>query len=80
MCCAVCGTAWLAQVQAILPLLDKPTVFFGHSMGSHVMFKVAQALYAAGQPIPIHLIASGRTPPHMLHPDRQCAPAPLLLL
>uniref|UniRef100_A0A7S0N7Z9 Thioesterase domain-containing protein n=1 Tax=Pyramimonas obovata TaxID=1411642 RepID=A0A7S0N7Z9_9CHLO len=63
------------EVQAILPLLDKPTVFFGHSMGSHVMFKVAQALYAAGQPIPIHLIASGRTPPHMLHPDRQALTA-----
>mmetsp|Transcript_25906 Transcript_25906/g.35758 ORF Transcript_25906/g.35758 Transcript_25906/m.35758 type:complete len:360 (-) Transcript_25906:101-1180(-) len=56
---------------AVSPLLDLPVVFFGHSMGSHVMYILAQQLFRAGCPIPIHLIASGRIPPHRTHPDQR---------
>lgn len=58
------------QVRSILPLLSKPMVFFGHSMGSHIMYCVAQTLWESSLPIPVHLIASGRLPPHLTHPDR----------
>mmetsp|Transcript_14513 Transcript_14513/g.27877 ORF Transcript_14513/g.27877 Transcript_14513/m.27877 type:complete len:375 (-) Transcript_14513:266-1390(-) len=57
-------------VRSILPLLSKPMVFFGHSMGSHIMYCVAQTLWESSLPIPVHLIASGRLPPHLTHPDR----------
>lgn len=51
--------------QGLLPHLDKPFVFFGHSMGSLLCFEVARELRRRGLPQPLHLFVSGRQPPHM---------------
>jgi len=54
---------------AILPLLDRPCAFFGHSMGSALALALAQRLQATGAPLPLHLFASGRQPPHRPFPE-----------
>lgn len=45
------------------PLLDKPFVFFGHSMGVLIGFDVIRLLRARGFAEPMLLIASGRNAP-----------------
>ncbi|MEO8152060.1 MAG: alpha/beta fold hydrolase [Rhizobacter sp.] len=54
-----------ALVPVLLPQLDLPCVFFGHSMGSLLAAEVARALVAQGLRGPRHLVVSGRRPPHM---------------
>jgi medium-chain acyl-[acyl-carrier-protein] hydrolase len=49
---------------AILPLLDRPFAFFGHSLGSLVSFELCRRLRAAGRPLPEHLFVSGRRAVH----------------
>jgi surfactin synthase thioesterase subunit len=44
-------------------LSDKPTVYFGHSMGAIVAFETACRFEAAGLPVPRSLIVSGRRAP-----------------
>lgn len=57
--------------QGLLPYLDKPFVFFGHSMGSLISFEVARELRRLGAVQPQRLIVSGRQPPHVpdTHPS-----------
>jgi medium-chain acyl-[acyl-carrier-protein] hydrolase len=57
--------------QGLLPYLDKPFVFFGHSMGSLISFEVARELRRRGEAQPSHLFVSGRQPPHVpdTHPN-----------
>lgn len=54
--------------QGLLPHLDKPFAFFGHSMGSLLCFEVARELRRRGLPQPVHLFVSGRQPPHLPDP------------
>lgn len=57
-------------VQAISPLImNKPYIFFGHSMGSLVSFEAIRALRKEGKPEPNILIASGRRAPEIIDPD-----------
>jgi medium-chain acyl-[acyl-carrier-protein] hydrolase len=49
----------------LVPRLDVPFAFFGHSLGATVAFEVARRLRAMGGPQPLHLFASGRTAPHL---------------
>lgn len=59
----------VAQVLAnLLPELDRPFIFFGHSMGAVLAYEAALALAEAGHPVPEHLFVSGRRPPHMPDP------------
>ncbi|MFD3997192.1 thioesterase II family protein [Streptomyces sp. NPDC058583] len=52
------------QITAELLLLDeKPTVFFGHSMGAVLAFETAWRLEQKGSHAPAHVIASGRRGP-----------------
>lgn len=51
--------------EQILPFLDRPFAFFGHSMGALVAFELARALAAAGSASPVCLFASGRRAPRL---------------
>jgi len=48
--------------EEIIPLLDKPYVFFGHSMGALLSFELARTLGEKNIELPIHLILSGINP------------------
>jgi medium-chain acyl-[acyl-carrier-protein] hydrolase len=50
--------------QALLPYLDRPFAFFGHSMGGLVCFQLARFLRQNYGLIPSHLFVSGRGAPH----------------
>lgn len=63
-----------ALVEAIISQLDKPFVFFGHSMGALVAFEVARELRRQGQPMPKHLLLSARRAPHLPDPDSALHP------
>ncbi len=65
-----------ALVPALLPELDRPFAFFGHSMGAVVANEVARALDARGAPQPRHLFASARRPPHIPGPESHLHPLP----
>lgn len=58
-----------ALTEAILPLLDAPFAFFGHSMGAVVGFELARSLRDAYGREPQALIASGRRAPHVPDTD-----------
>ena len=45
------------------PLLDRPTVLFGHSMGASVAYETAVALSRRGGPGPRAVVVSARRPP-----------------
>jgi surfactin synthase thioesterase subunit len=47
----------------LLRLDDKPTLFFGHSMGATLAFEVAWRLEESGRNAPLRLISSGRSAP-----------------
>jgi medium-chain acyl-[acyl-carrier-protein] hydrolase len=49
----------------ILPLLDRPFVFFGHSMGALTAFEVARRLARSGGATPAYLIASAHQAPRL---------------
>lgn len=57
------GQIATALVEILPPLLDKPFVFFGHSMGALLGFDVIRSLRARGLRQPELLIASGRNAP-----------------
>jgi medium-chain acyl-[acyl-carrier-protein] hydrolase len=50
---------------ALAPRLDRPFVFFGHSLGALLAFETARALRRQGGPLPIHLLLSGRRAAHV---------------
>lgn len=52
----------------ILPTLDRPYAFFGHSMGALVAFELTRKLRALGARLPAHLFVSARRAPHI--PER----------
>ncbi|MEM9903516.1 MAG: thioesterase II family protein [Cyanobacteria bacterium P01_D01_bin.44] len=51
--------------QSLLPYLNKPFVFFGHSMGGLTSFEVARFLRRSHSRSPIHLFVSGRRAPQI---------------
>jgi medium-chain acyl-[acyl-carrier-protein] hydrolase len=57
-------------VEAILPFLDKPFVFYGHSMGAIVAFETARQLRSLNQPEPKQLLVSGCRAPQVPDSDR----------
>ena len=56
--------------QAILPFLDKPFAFFGHSMGALLAYEVARKLRAGHGFEPVQLFASAHGGPHLPEIDR----------
>jgi medium-chain acyl-[acyl-carrier-protein] hydrolase len=51
--------------QTLLPYLDRPFAFFGHSMGGLVSFELAHLLGRDYNLSPIHLFVSGRRAPQV---------------
>ncbi|HXM48135.1 MAG TPA: alpha/beta fold hydrolase [Pyrinomonadaceae bacterium] len=47
-----------AVATALLPLLNKPFAFFGHSMGALIAFETARLLYREHSLLPVHLFIS----------------------
>jgi medium-chain acyl-[acyl-carrier-protein] hydrolase len=57
----------LSQTLALLPYLDRPFVFLGHSMGALVSFEVIRQLRRQQAPLPLQLVVSGRRAPQIPH-------------
>ncbi|ARV58854.1 putative thioesterase [Nostocales cyanobacterium HT-58-2] len=53
----------------LLPYLDKPFAFFGHSMGALVSFELTRLLRKKYNLEPVHLFVSGRRAPQISNPD-----------
>ncbi|CAN5459488.1 alpha/beta fold hydrolase [soil metagenome] len=51
--------------QAIMPLLDRPFAFFGHSMGATVAYELTRRLESSQQALPAFLFLSGRSAPQL---------------
>lgn len=54
-----------AAADAILPHLDRPFAFFGHSMGAIISFELARYLRRHNRPQPTRLFISGRSAPQL---------------
>lgn len=54
-----------AVAEAIVPHLDLPFAFFGHSMGALISFELARQLRRMGKPLPVHMFLSGRAAPQL---------------
>jgi medium-chain acyl-[acyl-carrier-protein] hydrolase len=59
-----------AMTPSVIPYLDKPFVFFGHSMGAIIAFELARALRRHGKLLPKSLMVSARVAPHLPIPRR----------
>jgi|SRR5215813_10578498 len=59
-----------ALTEALLPVLQAPFVFFGHSMGAMIAFETARRLQRDHGRIPQLLMVSGRRALHIPDPDR----------
>jgi medium-chain acyl-[acyl-carrier-protein] hydrolase len=57
--------------EAIVPELDKPFAFFGHSMGALIAFELTHQLRKQNHLSPVHLIVSGRSAPQIPDTDPQ---------
>jgi medium-chain acyl-[acyl-carrier-protein] hydrolase len=53
-----------ACADALAPLLDRPFVFFGHSMGAMLAFELTRELRRRGLPLPQQLLVSACRAPH----------------
>ena len=51
--------------EALLPYLDKPFAFFGHSMGAIIGYELAHILVREHSLKPVHLFVTGRRAPHV---------------
>jgi len=57
-----------SATEALLPHLEVPFAFFGHSLGALESFEIARRLRRRGQPQPVHLFASAHRAPQMPNP------------
>ncbi|MCA6092892.1 alpha/beta fold hydrolase [Streptomyces sp. SCA3-4] len=68
-CLTDLGTLADRVTEQLLTLDDKPTVFFGHSMGAVLAFETAWRLEQKGVDAPRAVIASGRRAPSSTRPE-----------
>lgn len=60
-----------AVVASLIPFLDRPVAFFGHSLGAAVAYEVALRVERAHGTAPTHLFVSGRSAPSRPRPSRE---------
>jgi len=60
-----------SMTPALLPYLDKPFAFFGHSMGALISFELARELRRSHQLQPVHMFVSASRPPHASRSSRR---------
>lgn len=65
------STLLASLLPAITPLLNKPFVLFGHSMGALIAFELCRSLRKQGLPLPQHLYVSGFRAPDMPNPNKE---------
>ena len=66
-----------ALLSVLLPCLDMPYAFFGHSMGALISFELARAISRCGHALqPTHLFLSGRRAPQWPNPDPPASQLP----
>lgn len=53
----------------LMPVLDRPYAFFGHSLGAALAFELARYLRRDRRPAPVHLFVSGRRAPHLVREE-----------
>ncbi len=58
-----------AMLPEIMPLLDRPYAFFGHSMGALLSYELSRALRSHRAPLPLALAISGRRSPTIPNSD-----------
>ena len=56
-----------ALADAIYPLIDRPYVLYGHSLGSLMAFEVVHRLRVMGAPLPVHLFVASRRAPQVAY-------------
>lgn len=52
-------------LQEILPCMDVPSIFFGHSNGALACYVLATELARRGLPLPEQLVLAAKRPPHL---------------
>jgi surfactin synthase thioesterase subunit len=62
--------------QELLPYLDKPFVFFGHSLGALLCFETARSLRRENRRQPAHLFISATEAPHRRNSDEALSRLP----
>jgi medium-chain acyl-[acyl-carrier-protein] hydrolase len=72
--CSQLGPLVEVLAEALVPYLDRPFFFFGHSMGAMIAFELARAVRARGLGEPAHLFLSARGGPRL--PQRGPAQLP----
>lgn len=60
-----------ALTPMLVPYMDRPSAFFGHSMGALIAFEVARRLRRDCGPEPEYLFVSGRPAPQLPDPERR---------
>lgn len=58
-------------IKSIIPLLNVPFIFFGHSLGSRVAYELATRLKSHHFPTPIQFFASGSEAPHVVRSKKK---------
>lgn len=61
---------------ALLPQLDKPFAFFGHSLGGLLAFEVTRQLRRLNAPLPLHLFVSATSAPQTQEPRQEDSKLP----
>jgi medium-chain acyl-[acyl-carrier-protein] hydrolase len=74
--CSDLSSLIAALLPTLMPYLDRPFAFFGHSVGALVCFELARHLRRQAAPSPVHLFISGRRAPHIPDPDQPIHQAP----
>ncbi|HYO55363.1 thioesterase II family protein [Archangium sp.] len=54
----------------LAPLLDKPFIFFGYSMGTRIALALAQRWQTRGAPMPLGMVMAAGGAPHRNRPSR----------